>query len=193
MKVTRENVPTIATWTGLALLVIAANLSAPAPSWLILPAWLIFGTGISIQISLAPKDSPYKQASIMMLVPLFFMTDYLFSPIDRSPVFLLITEPSLAHLFLPRPFHVLVIIYLSLLCAFLNIKIQRLQHDMMDQRQKYGDLRDTLAGRKTLDMFTPTEVLEIDIERLSGDIRDYKKRYAEIRDGYLTRKHHEEP
>jgi hypothetical protein len=164
MKPTKENVPTIATWAGLTLLVIAANLSAPAPGWLTLSAWLIFGTGIGIRISLAPNDSPYKQASIMMVFPLVIMVDPLFSPIDCSPVHLLITEPSLAHLFLPRPFHVLVIVYLSLLCVFLNIKIQRLQSDIVDQKQKYADLLDTLAGRKTLDMFTPTEVLNIDIE-----------------------------
>jgi hypothetical protein len=138
MKVTKENFPTIATWAGLTLLVIAANLSAPAPGWLTLPAWLIFGAGIGIRISLAPNDSPFKQASIMMFVPLLVMAGY-FSPIDSGPGFLLITEPSLAHLFLPRPFHVLVIVYLSLLCFFLNIKIERLQRDMVDQKQKYAN------------------------------------------------------
>lgn len=139
MKVTIENVPTIATWAGLALLVIAASLSAPAPGWLTLPGWLIFGTGIGIRISRAPDDSPYKQAFGVMLLPLFLMGESLLSPVGSSPVFLLVTEPSFAHLFLPRPFHVLVIVYLGLLCVFLNIKIQRLQSDMVDLT---GPLRD---------------------------------------------------
>jgi hypothetical protein len=171
MRVTKENVPTIAMWAGLALLVIAASLSAPVPGWLTLPSWLIFGTGIGIRISRAPNNSPYKQAFGGMLLSLFFMAGLLL-----NPVFLLFTEPSLAHLLLPRPFHALVIVYLGLLCVFLNIKIERLQGEMVDQERRYTDLRDTLAGRKTLDMFTPTEVLDIDIERLAGDIRDYKKR-----------------
>jgi len=192
MKVTKENVPTVATWTGLALLVIAASLNAPVPGWLTLPGWLIFGTGIGIRISRAPNDSPYKQAFGGMLLSLFFMADLLLSPVGSSPVFLLVTEPSLAHLLLPRPFHALVIVYLGLLCVFLNIKIERLQGEMADQGRRYTDLRDTLAGRKTLDMFTPIEVLDIDIERLAGDIRDYKKRCAEFRNAYLTRKQHEE-
>ena len=172
MKATKDNVPIIAIWSGLGLLVIAANLSAPASGWLILPAWLIFGTGIGIRISSAPNDSPYKQASFMMVFPLVIMVDPLFIPIDSSPVHLLITEPSLAHLFLPRPFHVLVIVYLSVLCVFLNIKIERLQSDIVDQKRRYTDLLDTLAGRKSIDMFTPAEVLNIDIGRLAGDIRD---------------------
>lgn len=172
MKATKKNVPAIATWAGLALLVIAANLSAPAPGWITPLAWLIFGTGIGIQISLAPNDSPYKQASAMVLLALFVMADYLFSPLDSGPVFLLITKPSLAHLILPRPFHVLVIVYLGSLCVFLNIKIERLKSEIADQNQRYTDLLDTLAGRKTLDMFTLTEVLNIDIERLADDIRD---------------------
>jgi hypothetical protein len=152
VKASKTNVLTIATWAGLALLVIAASLSGPAPGWLTLPAWLIVGTGIGIRISLAPNDSPYKQATGVMFIALLLMAGYLFSPINSGPVTLLITEPSLAHLFLPRPFHVLVIVYLSLLCVFLNIKIQRLQSDMVDQKQRYADLRDTLAGRKTPDM-----------------------------------------
>ena len=172
MKATKEKVPIIAIWSGLALLVIAANLSAPAPGWITLPAWLIFGMGIGIRISSAPNDSPYKQASAIMVFPLVLMMDYLFSPIGSSPVFLLITQPSLAHLFLPRPFHVLVIVYLASLCVFLNIKIEHLQSDIVDQKRRYTDLLDTLAGRKSLDMFTPAEVLNIDIERLAGEIRN---------------------
>jgi hypothetical protein len=128
--------------------------------------------GIGIRISSAPNDSPYKQASAITVIPLIVMIDFLFIPIGSSPVFLLITEPSLAHLFLPRPFHVLVIIYLASLCVFLNIKIERLQSDIVDQKRRYTDLLDTLAGRKSIDMFTPAEVLNIDIERSAGDIRD---------------------
>lgn len=172
MKATKKNVPTIAIWAGMALLVIAANLGGPAPSWLTLPAWLIFGAGIGIRISMAPNDSPYKQASAIVLLALIVMADALLSPLESGPVFLLITQPSVAHLVLPRPFYVLVIVYLGSLCVFLNIKIQRLQSDMADQKQRYTDLLDNLAGRKKLDMFTPTEVLSIDIEHLDGDIRD---------------------
>ena len=182
MKITIQSVPTIATWVGLALLVIAANFSTPAPGWLTLPAWLILGTGIGIRISQARDDSPYKRAFGVMLLSRFFMVDFLLGPVGSSPVSLLVTEPSLAHLFLPRPFHALVIVYLGLLCVFLNIKIQGLQGKIEEQQRSYADLRDTLAGRKMLDMFTPTEVLNIDIERLARDISDYKKRYAEIRD-----------
>jgi hypothetical protein len=188
MKVTEESVATIATWTGLALLVIAANLSSP-PWELTLPAWLIFGTGIGIRISRAPEDDPYKRAFFVMAIPLVILLPA--SAFGRD-FFLLLTHPSMAHLVMPRPFLVTAILYLGLACVFLNIKIQRLQRDMVDQKQRYADLLDTLAGRKTLDMFTPTEVLNIDIERLAGDIRDYKKRYAEIRNAYLTRKQHEE-
>jgi hypothetical protein len=54
----------------------------------------------------------------------------------------------------------------------LNIKIEHLQSDIVDQKRRYTDLLDTLAGRKSLDMFTPAEVLNIDIERLAGDIRN---------------------
>jgi len=172
MKATKENVPIIATWLGLALLVIAASLSAPAPGWITLLAWLIFGIGIGIRISSAPNDSPYKQASAITVFSLFLMMYYLFIPIGSSPAFLLITQPSLAHLFLPRPFHVLVIVYLASLCVFLNIKIEHLQSDIVDQKRRYTDLLDTLAGRKSFDIFTPAEVLNIDIERLAGDIRD---------------------
>jgi hypothetical protein len=135
MKVTKENVPTIAIWAGLASLVIGANLSAPPPRWLTVPAWLILGAGIGVRISAAPNDSPYKQASAVLILPQIGMANSL-----SGPVFLLATEPSLAHLFLPRPFHVLAIVYLSVLCVLLSGKIQRLQSDMVDQKQRYADL-----------------------------------------------------
>jgi hypothetical protein len=137
MKVTTENIPTIATWVGLALLVIAANFSTPPPGWLTLPAWLIFGAGIGIRISLLPANNPYKQASAVTLLSLLFMANFL-----GGPVFLLITEPSIGHLFLPRPFHVLVIVYLSLLCVFLNAKIQRLQSHTIEEEQRHADVHD---------------------------------------------------
>ncbi len=137
MIVSKQNVLTIVTWLGLALLVIGASLRASAPGWLTLLALLIFGTGICVRIGLTPNNSPYKQAFGVMLLSLFFMADSLL-----HPVVLLVTEPSLAHLFLPRPFYALLIIYLSLLCVFLNIKIQRLQNDTVDQEQRRADLRD---------------------------------------------------
>jgi len=148
MKITKGNVATIATWAGLSLLVIAANLSAPPPGWLTLPAWLILSVGVGIRFSSAPNDSPYKQASAITLIALVVMVDSLFSPIDRSPVFLLVREPSLAHLILPRPFHALVIVYLSSLCVLLNIKVQRLQSAMVDQKQRYTDLQGYFSEKR---------------------------------------------
>ena len=72
MKVTEENVAKVATWVGLALLVIAANLSRP-PWEFTLPAWLIFGAGIGIRIGRTPKDNPYRQALILMALPLMII------------------------------------------------------------------------------------------------------------------------
>lgn len=191
MKVTEENLVRIPTWAGIALLVIAANLSKPPSDWLILPAWLILAVGTYFWASRDPEHSPYKQAFIMTFAALVLVAAS-YRSLGDNPFLLLFTEPSLAHLFRPRPFYVLVIIYLGLVCVFLNIKIQRLERDIVDWRQRYASLRDTLAGKKALDIFTPTEVLNLDIERLAGEIRDYKKGYAEFRDRYNAQKQGEE-
>ena len=100
MKVTEENVAAIATWIGLTLLVIAANLSRP-PWELTLPAWLVFCTGIGIRISRAPEDNPYKRAFGVMALLMVILVPA--SAFGRDFV-LLLTPPSMAHLVMPRSF-----------------------------------------------------------------------------------------
>jgi hypothetical protein len=132
MKVTEKSVATIATWTGLALLVISAKFDSP-PDVLILPGWLIFCTGIYIRISRVPKDNPYKQAFIVMAIPMFILA----SASDRDFI-LLLTHPSMAHLVMPRPFLVAAILYLGLACVFFNIKIEGLVSQIKELREIKG-------------------------------------------------------
>ena len=134
MKVTEENVATIATWAGLALLVIAGNFSRP-PWELTLPAWLIFCTGIGIRISRTPADNPYKRAFIMMALPMIILLPA--SAFGRD-FFLLLTHPSMAHLVMPRPFLVAAILYLGLACVFMNIKIDDLVSQIRGLREIKG-------------------------------------------------------
>jgi hypothetical protein len=49
--------------------------------------------------------------------------------------FLLLTHPSMAHLVMPRPFLVAAILYLGLVCVFLNIKIEGLVGQIKELRE----------------------------------------------------------
>ena len=122
----------IATIVSICLLIIAANLSSFS-LWLILPAWLTLGICIANRFSSIPNESPYKKAFYLLCLPILFYFGF-WETAFRN-LLNLIFEPSFQHLLncvTNRPFLVLIILYLALVCFFQSTELQE-QRDSLEQ------------------------------------------------------------
>lgn len=124
-------------FTGMGLLVIAANLAAPR-WWLVVPAWVLLGLCLAILLISTPDDYyPYKRSVTVPAVAFLFYI-WLFEAGLRLHVRNMIFRPSLNHLLTlltNTPFLIFTVGYFVLVGVFYRIELQGKQERLEDCRE----------------------------------------------------------
>ena len=173
----------IATVVSIGLLVIAANLASPQ-WWLILPGWGTLATCIAIRCAAIPENNPYREAFILMAIPMIFYFG-LWNGAIRA-FFHLILEPSWHHWYgflSNRSFLVLIILYFVFVCVLYGKRLGELRNESKASRRLYEEtFEEAKELRRVAEAGQPARTGEqvgnfdcLVTERMKRDMEEYGK------------------